>query len=615
MEKSHYGAALSVYTEGTRFRDVLTSPQGKRGRDWRTKSRTTFPGFTKLIVVLAAVVVTVWLWRYRDSRNELDPAFPATPSLQDPDFDWYALEPARTIQWAPCYSNHKCARLLLPLDYDRPDGPTTAIALRMIPATNKETYRGTLLTNPGGPGGSGTEHVARRGEQISRIVGDSFDILGFDPRGIGATTPSARCFDTDSQRKLWQLQEDDRLLNLTDGSVEIYRARERLVAARCQEKIGGEDGIARFAGTPSVARDMLEITKQLGQERVQFWGFSYGTVLGQYFAAMYPDKVGRMIIDGVFDAYSYRANIWDTSLVDTDAVISSFFGFCHQAGPDKCPLWESSAPQIRGRYFDVLRSVEEEPVAIPLAEPPLVVTRKRLHEQIFQASYKPLAGFPLVAETIHAIESRNQSALTALAPKIVDPTECKCAAGDSPWRAGNEAFAAIECGDGDEQPYNATEFRQFYEGLLQASPLAAPVWAVSYLSCAEWRVRPKWRWTGPFAAKNTSHPLLLISPRYDPVCPLADAQAVHARFGGAGLLVQNSYGHCSTAAPSLCTAKHIRAYMVNGTLPEPGTVCEVDEFPFVGPMKDVRAMSAEDVELLEALRMLSMDFPLHAGPR
>ncbi|KAI0369639.1 alpha/beta-hydrolase [Pilatotrama ljubarskyi] len=587
----------------------------------RTNGRTNYialASITKLLLFLVAVAVTAGLYRYLYgdlSAGYLNRGHFPSPALQEADFDWYALEPARTIQWTSCYSNQRCARLLLPLDYDIPDGPTTAIALRMIPAANRENHLGTLLVNPGGPGGSGTDFIARRGEQVSRIVGDSFDVLGFDPRGIGASTPSARCFETDSQRKLWNLQEDGRLLNLTDGSVEMYRARERLVAARCEEKIGGEDGIARFSGTPSVARDMLEITRQLGQEKLQYWGFSYGTVLGQYFAAMYPDKVGRLIIDGVFDAYSYRANIWDTSLVDTDAVIGSFFDFCHQAGPDKCPLWNSSASKIRERYFNVLRSVEEEPIAIPLAEPPLLLTRKHLHQQIFQAAYKPLAGFPPVADTIYAIESRNQTALTALAPKILDPTECNCAAANQPWRAGSEAFRAVECGDGDEQPYNPTEYEAFYEGLLGLSPLAAPVWAPSYLACAEWRVRPKWRWTGPFAAKNTSHPLLMVSPRYDPVCPLADAQAVHARFGGAGLLVQNSYGHCSIAAPSLCTAKYIRAYMVNGTLPPPGTVCEVDELPFVGAVQNARAMSAEDAELLEALRALAMDLPLRAGPR
>ena len=110
------------------------------------------------------------------------------------------------------------------------------------------------------------------------------------------------------------------------------------------------------------------------------------------------------------------------------------------------------------------------------------------------------------------------------------------------------------------------------------------------MQCVEWTLRPKWRWTGPLAAEETAHPLLVVSTRYDPVTPLAQAQAVVRRFGGAALLTQESYGHCSVSSPSLCTAKHIREYFVNGTLPEDGATCEVDELPFVGKTGDVRAL-------------------------
>ncbi|KAI0665891.1 alpha/beta-hydrolase [Trametes maxima] len=532
-----------------------------------------------------------------------------------PDFDWFTLEPAKTIEWTSCYSGQKCARLLLPLDYEVPDGPTTAIALRMIPAADKENYRGTILVNPGGPGGSGTGFIERAGTNISRIVGDSFDLLGFDPRGIGASTPSADCFESDSQRRLWGLQDDYRVLNLTDGSLEVYRAREKLVAARCEEKIGGEWGIARHAGTDNVARDMLEIVQQLGQEKLQYWGFSYGTVLGQYFASLFPDKVGRLVIDGVFDAYSYAANIWDTSMVDTQVVVDAIFDFCHAAGPEKCPLWESTAAKVKERYLNVLRSVEVEPVPIPLTDPPIILTKKHLVVQLFHAGYKPLALSSLLADTIRAIETHNDTALATLGPRIVNPTTCDCATGPpQPSDVRNEAFAAIECADGDETPFNSTAFAAFFNAIVQRAPDVAPLWAGSYLQCAEWRVRPRRRYTGPFAADRTAHPLLVLSPRFDPVCPLADARAVHARFGGAGLLVQESYGHCSLAAPSLCTAKHVREYFVNGTLPEPGTVCEVDELPFVGKVpvggSAVRALSVEDAELLDALKGLSAEVPM-----
>ncbi|KAH9895108.1 alpha/beta-hydrolase [Cubamyces lactineus] len=571
-------------------------------------TRTIISRRTKIVVAIITVAATV---AFNLCRSTLNPTSPkdVRASAPDTDFNWFDLDPARDIEWTDCYSGEKCARLLLPWDYDTSDGPSVTIALRMIPAADRDNYKGTILINPGGPGGSGTSLVGRAGRAISRVVGDSFDIIGFDPRGTGASTPSANCFGSDSQRNLWSLQDDHRLLNLTDGTVDFQWARANVVAQRCETKIGGEWGIGRFMSTADVARDMLEIVQKLGQEKLQYWGFSYGSVLGQYFSAIYPDKVGRVIIDGVYDSHNYRAGRWDSNLVDVDAVISSFFHFCHQAGPEKCSLYDSSPENIRARYFNVLKAVEEEPVPIPRAEPPLLITRKVLQAQLFHATYKPLVAFGIVADTIRALERDDQTTLTKLAPRIVDPTECKCAV-PKQWEAGNEAWNAIACGDADPRAFDADAFAQHYLSLTKDSDFVAPLWAGSHLDCGAWRVRPKRRWTGPLEAQNTSHPLLVVSPRYDPVCPLRDAKVVQGRYHGAGLLVQNSHGHCSLSAPSLCTAKHVRAYMVDGTLPEPGTVCEADELPFVGSVANVHAMSQEDMELLEAMRGLSEVVPM-----
>ncbi len=143
----------------------------------------------------------------------------------------------------------------------------------MIPATDQDIYRGTIFLNPGGPGGSGVDFLERVGTNISRIVGPSFDVLSFDPRGIGRTTPLASCFETASQRAIWATQEGHQLIDASDESLGIIHARAEVLAERCKEQLGGEWGIGRFATTPYVARDMLEITQSLGQEQLQYWGF------------------------------------------------------------------------------------------------------------------------------------------------------------------------------------------------------------------------------------------------------------------------------------------------------------------------------------------------------
>ena len=187
------------------------------------------------------------------------------------------LNPSTDIQWTPCYDGQQCARLLLPLDYlaNTSSGATTAIALRMIPARDRTNYKGTILVNPGGPGESATsDFMTLFGPNISTIVGDSFDVLAFDPRGVGASTPRLDCFASGAARDIWNLQEGHQLLNASDdGLLEFYAARAKVLGDRCAQRSAAEGDIARFMGTASVATDMVKIAEKLGQDKVQYWGF------------------------------------------------------------------------------------------------------------------------------------------------------------------------------------------------------------------------------------------------------------------------------------------------------------------------------------------------------
>ncbi|RPD54770.1 hypothetical protein L226DRAFT_569019 [Lentinus tigrinus ALCF2SS1-7] len=265
-----------------------------------------------------------------------------------------------------------------------PDGPATAIAIRMIAATNKENYRGTIFLNQGGPGGSGTNLLGCMGKNIGDVVGPSFDLLGFDHRGTGMTTPLAWCCDTESERAICNTQEGHQLLNASDDSVRVYHARAKLLGQRCEKKLGGEWGIGRFVSTPYVSRDMLEISQMLRQDKLQFWGF--GSVLGQYFTAIYPDKAKRLVVDGVYDAENYKAALWNTNIVDVDRVVDALFDFCHQAGPHKCALYESSPDRIQQRFFRVLERHKLYPVPVPHAETPVIITRIALLARFFYST-------------------------------------------------------------------------------------------------------------------------------------------------------------------------------------------------------------------------------------
>ena len=327
---------------------------------------------------------------------------------------------------------------------------------------------------------------------------------------------------------------------------------------------------------------------------------------------MFPDKVGRFIIDGVFDGYNYRDGLWSSNLLDMEDVINSLFQFCHQAGPEKCPIYESTPSLIRARYFRTFDALKLSPVPIPTANPPFVITHALLTLQLIKAAYDPLIAFPMVVSTARALETNDQEALITLMASVPHTAQCNCAAQAPAWLADNEAFNAIAGGDRlADSTFDPDVFANVYDELVTDSPHAGPFWSGIHVKCAEWPARAAWRYTGPLEAKGanaTTNPMLIVQPRWDPVCPLRDARAVRERYEGAAMLVQESYGHCSLAAPSVCTARRVRAYFQNGTLPEEGAVCEADEVPFVGRMR-AEAVDAEEAELVWATRKLAEAVP------
>lgn len=341
---------------------------------------------------------------------------------------------------------------------------------------------------------------------------------------------------------------------------------------------------------------------------------SYGTVLGQYFAAMYPDKVGRLVLDGVFDAENYSKGLWSSNLEFTESVHQAFYDFCSMAGPSNCAVYEPSPEKVKDRVDKIFAELVRSPVPVPFpSSGPAVITKDFTRVRLFQSLYEPYLFFGHMANELYAVETRNQTVLEEKADGLLSYS-CDCGTEGLPWTADNEALYAVACGDAGPLVEEPGQFEAHYAKLAAKSPLVAPMWSLFHLRCLEWKIEAKWRYTGPYSTNNTAHPILIVNPSYDPVCPITDARKVRERYAGAGLLEQHSYGHCSWSAPSICTAKAVREYFVNGTLPEEGTVCEPDMLPFgMENGKMLQTLSLEDAELLDALKGLAGVVP-RLGP-
>ncbi|EJD50991.1 hypothetical protein AURDEDRAFT_28329, partial [Auricularia subglabra TFB-10046 SS5] len=191
-----------------------------------------------------------------------------------------------------------------------------------------------------------------------------------------------------------------------------------------------------------VAMDMIRIAEKLGQDKVHYYGISYGTILGQYLAALHPDKIARMIIDGVADGNDWLQGQSTDSLKDVVHIVDQFYQNCVDAGPMKCAVWEETPAEVAVRIDRVLDTVKTEPIAaLQSLTGPLVLTETVFLSLAFSALYLPLTGFPNIAELARAVETRNQTRLAQIAYLPGDVS------GLPPWLLPNQAIYAVECSD------------------------------------------------------------------------------------------------------------------------------------------------------------------------
>jgi len=449
------------------------------------------------------------------------------------------------------------------------------------------------------------------GNLLHDIVGPEFDIIGFDPRGVGHSTPRASFFKTDIERFIWGAGVAS--VNASKEGVARVVARNHVMGQLAAEQ---DDGYLRHLNTDQTARDMLSIAEALGREKLQYWGFSYGSVLGATFASMFPEKIERMIIDGVVDAENYYDTLWSNNLLDTDKTLQTFFTGCYEAGPLECPFYAPSPEAIRQNLTNLYDSVRAKPIAIKTRNTYGVLDYNHIRTVIFASLYSPYALFPIVGKALAELAGGDGTSLFELVNPPQPQYDCSCDSSkeeERKWAEVTDASATILCNDGADIPGDLESSRKYFEEMAKKSEWG-DIWSSIRLGCVGWPKFPKDHFQGPFVA-NTSHPLLLIGNTADPVTPLWAAKKMSRGFKDSVVLTQDSPGHCSISAPSLCTVKYIRDYFIHGTLPEPDTVCQPVTKPFPGSVAKYgsdeaqaaffETLTTQEKDMLDAVTELS----------
>jgi pimeloyl-ACP methyl ester carboxylesterase len=545
--------------------------------------------------------------------------------------DWASIKPAKDLKYQACFTSdagiaqafeYQCARLLLPLDWHNASNtnPITLAVMRRRAAVSETdpTFNGSIIINPGGPGGSGVQFLLGWGEKIRRLVDDEgkrhYEVVSFDPRGVGSSTPSATCFDDPFGETTFRAAYGpDANVGDSDAMLRLHWAAAKGRAKLCEErsahdKLANGENIREYMGTPEVARDMLELVHKIEEERssqslskasrleqkpivkkapakLQYMGFSYGTILGTYFASLYPEHIHRMILDANVDPISYTTKRADIpSLEGATTAWEKFYELCYK-GQEACAIWRKSdlSPQdIRERVHKLLNQLEEEPMFAYLNNEVHFISRNDLAQAMFQAAYSPLVVYPVMAQLFDNL--LNGTVPESFLPLLQKPNQHK-ACSESVQKPhpvqyiSSDANLAVWCGDMTERTnLTLTELYSAISTLKAKYPLFGALWANQLVDCSAWRLTPKYIFSGPFGAPaNISDaPILFLNNLYDPVSPIVDARRSESLFPDSVLLRQDSVGHGAVTVPSRCRQEYVRKYWHDGIMPPRDTICAAD---------------------------------------
>jgi pimeloyl-ACP methyl ester carboxylesterase len=465
------------------------------------------------------------------------------------------------VDWRPCpepVQTMKCATVSVPVDYADPAGRPIKLAVDEIPATDPAHRLGSLLVNPGGPGGSGVQYVAGS-QDVFKTLATRYDVIGFDPRGIGFSHPVA-CLDGKQMDAYLASNFDP----ATTGQAVRTLEAVKHYADSCQNNTGP---LLAQVGTANVARDMDVIRGALGDRKLDYLGISYGTYIGQEYAKLFPGRVGRMVLDSVDNPQQDTADEQpDTDEQPAalesqlDKAVSTILTDCTRK--PSCPV--GTAPdQTSAKLNALLARLTAHPAP---ADGGRALTSSLARMALLQATYSPTLWGPLDEGLAQAERGHGEALL-----QLADQSNGRAA--DGSYSTEKSGLYSVNCleADGTRKTVSqaARELMTNRKELDAYSPIFGVMLAVQGDICSFWPVSGQ-----PRTAISSSHvpPILMLNNTGDAATPLTDAEQVLKRFTGARLVSNESEGHgVYPTETNTCARTITDNYLLNGALPAKAT--------------------------------------------
>jgi pimeloyl-ACP methyl ester carboxylesterase len=490
--------------------------------------------------------------------------------------------PVPRLDWGPCGEGleaFQCATAEVPLDHDEPRGATTTIALTRLPASDPQRRIGTLFTNPGGPGGSGVAFVQGSAQAVyTPQVRARFDILGFDPRGVAGSDP-ATCFA--SQEEETAALTGALLFPADDVAQERRFVREQTALARACARTSPQR--LRHISTANVARDMDLLRRAVGDERLTYAGYSYGTFLGATYARLFPGRVRALVLDGTIEprAYSGYGDRFRPYSVGARIgqgrggaqVFEEFLRLCAEAGPEGCSLAALGDPREEAEA--TLERLQTEPVTLPLpGGTELVVTYDVAVAVTFSSLYSPTDWAGLADLLAGLAVSDTQAA--ALAASALPAALAAARGEDYPSLGGSLGSTCV-----DTRTPNPWVYPRLADGQERRNGDIGRYRAWVIYACTALQdlgIRDEDAYKGPWD-QPTRAQVLVLGTRFDPATPYDTTRPYASLFRDADVVTLEGWGH-TTLGKSRCTDAQVTAYLVAPQRPRGDATCRPDVVPF-----------------------------------
>ncbi len=478
------------------------------------------------------------------------PSPSAVPDAGATDPPEEALAPfySQELDWQECGDN-ECSTLEVPLDYAEPTGETIELAVLRVPAKQPEKRVGSLLVNPGGPGVPGTSYAARAPLSFGAPLLRTYDIVGFDPRGTGSSAPVDCLSDEQLDEYIATDPEPD-----TAAERERYAELVELIGDGCAERT---PDVSSHVTTIEAARDMDVLRAALGQGEMAYFGASYGTKLGATYAELFPDRVGRLVLDGAVDLQLDARELNLEQAEGFERALRSYAEDCVEGGD--CPLGDSVEAVLQ-TFTVLVEEIDREPMR----------TDSDRDLQAGNAFYGIVA--PLYNEDYWFLLTRAmEQALKGDGSGLLELNDLYHSRGANGYQDNSsEAIYAINCLD-DPTHIEPGEVPGQFEDFEEASPTFGRVFAWSLTGCAGLEVEPS---VEPLEVDaEGADPILVIGTTRDPATPYEWAESLAEQLDSGLLVTRDGDGHTGYNAGNACVDTAVEDFLIEGTVPEDGLTC------------------------------------------